>query len=303
MSQHSMNIPNESGAEYRADVNAALQALASQSRGATGPATTYAGQIWLDTTTNLRKRRNAANSAWLVEGTLDEIMVIPRSSNTVLGVSDMRKRFLGTGTYTQTFESVPILGADWFCYYRNNGAGVITLDPTSAETINGLATLPLQPGDGGMIFCDGTALYFVGALTGPAFSVNLGGVDQGGVSSAAYTKILHNTVEYDTYAAFDLINHRYVVKVPGLYQFILQSTVAALTTDQVLLNSLLYINGAEYGVVEPYTSGTGAQTSIYVGQPMLAVGDYVEHYFRIGAPGTSIIHGSSHLTKFSGRKI
>jgi len=48
MSQHDMVISNADGATVRADVNGALQALASTSKGNARPSTVYAGQIWLD---------------------------------------------------------------------------------------------------------------------------------------------------------------------------------------------------------------------------------------------------------------
>ena len=51
MSQHDMTLDNASGAAFRADANAALQALASTSKGNTAPATPYAGQHWIDDNT------------------------------------------------------------------------------------------------------------------------------------------------------------------------------------------------------------------------------------------------------------
>ncbi len=68
MSQASLAIPNESGANFRADVNAALQALASMMSGATAPSVTYAYQFWIDTSggSPILKQRNAANNAWIV---------------------------------------------------------------------------------------------------------------------------------------------------------------------------------------------------------------------------------------------
>jgi len=70
MSQHSLNIPNESGAAFRADVNNALQALASLNSGTSAPSTTYAYMPWYDTTNGLLKIRNGANSAWIIVGPL-----------------------------------------------------------------------------------------------------------------------------------------------------------------------------------------------------------------------------------------
>jgi hypothetical protein len=73
MSQSALNIPNESGASFRADVNTALQALASLSSGNTAPSTTYAYQFWVDTSgaNPILKIRNGANSAWVTVGRVD----------------------------------------------------------------------------------------------------------------------------------------------------------------------------------------------------------------------------------------
>lgn len=60
-----MDIANAGGSAFRADLNLALLALISQSSGATAPATTFAYQLWADTTTGILKQRNAANSAWI----------------------------------------------------------------------------------------------------------------------------------------------------------------------------------------------------------------------------------------------
>lgn len=68
--QHSMNIANQAGASFRADLNNALQALAGSNSGAAAPATTYAYQFWADTTNGLLKQRNAANTAWITVGLL-----------------------------------------------------------------------------------------------------------------------------------------------------------------------------------------------------------------------------------------
>lgn len=67
-SQHDMDITTadaNTGVTFRAAINAALQALASTSTGATAPATTYANQFWADTTANKLKIRNTANTAWI----------------------------------------------------------------------------------------------------------------------------------------------------------------------------------------------------------------------------------------------
>ena len=65
MSQHDFDVANQAFAATRADINAALQALASRNSGATAPAATFAYMWWADTTTGILKQRNAANSAWV----------------------------------------------------------------------------------------------------------------------------------------------------------------------------------------------------------------------------------------------
>ena len=65
MSQTDLNVANASGAAVRTDINAHLDALASQSSGATSPTTTFPNQWWLDTSTNILKQRDNANTAWV----------------------------------------------------------------------------------------------------------------------------------------------------------------------------------------------------------------------------------------------
>src|SRR5262245_20388174 len=72
MSQHDYVIDNQAGAPFRADLNSALQAIVSNNSGTSEPATKYAYMLWVDTTANLLKMRNAANNAWI---TLDAIGV------------------------------------------------------------------------------------------------------------------------------------------------------------------------------------------------------------------------------------
>jgi hypothetical protein len=70
MPQHDMVLDNQSGLSFRQDLNNALSALVGLSSGAVAPSTTYGYQLWADTTAGQLKQRNAANSAWVVIGTL-----------------------------------------------------------------------------------------------------------------------------------------------------------------------------------------------------------------------------------------
>ena len=70
MSQHDYVLENANGATYRADGNALYDAMATLNSGATAPTTTFANMWWADTSTNILKRRNNANTAWISFGDL-----------------------------------------------------------------------------------------------------------------------------------------------------------------------------------------------------------------------------------------
>lgn len=67
-----MNIANQGFPAFRADLNDALVALVSNNSGASAPATTFANQLWYDTTNNILKIRNEDNDAWISIATLDQ---------------------------------------------------------------------------------------------------------------------------------------------------------------------------------------------------------------------------------------
>ena len=72
MATHDYVINNQSASAFRSDLNGALQAVVTQNSNAIAPATTYANMIWYDTANNEIKKRNEANSDWVVLGTINE---------------------------------------------------------------------------------------------------------------------------------------------------------------------------------------------------------------------------------------
>lgn len=172
MPQNDFDIANQAGAAFRSDVNSALQALATLSSGATAPATTYARMWWVDTTTNTLKQRNAANSGWIVRGTMDETLVLSRSSNTILGESDREKVLIATGSYTQTFTAAATLGAGWAIDVVVDSGVTLTLDPNSSETIDGATTKVIVGPAQGRVVCTGSVFRTIGL--NPITSITLG---------------------------------------------------------------------------------------------------------------------------------
>lgn len=66
MAQADLNVANQSGSAFRADLNNQLLALGTLMSGASEPSTTYAYMLWADTTADVLKMRNAANNGWII---------------------------------------------------------------------------------------------------------------------------------------------------------------------------------------------------------------------------------------------
>jgi hypothetical protein len=88
-----------------------------------------------------------------------EIVRVARTSNTQIGAANRSNLIdITSGTFSQTFAAAATLTSGWFCYIRNSGTGDITLDPDGAETIDGLTTYIMYPGECRLVQCDGTVL-------------------------------------------------------------------------------------------------------------------------------------------------
>lgn len=98
---------------------------------------------------------NALEFAGLPSGS--EIIRVARTSNTALTPSNRGNLIdITSGTFTQTFNAAATLTDGWFCYIRNSGTGDITLDPDSSETIDGVSSYIMYPGECRLIQCDGS---------------------------------------------------------------------------------------------------------------------------------------------------
>jgi hypothetical protein len=162
--QHDMVINNDTRTAVRADLNNALLAIASQHEGAADPSTLYKYQRRARTDLGVMLRRNAANSGDLLDGTLAETLVVAKSGAFTVGLADYQRTFICTGTWSMAFAAAATLRDGWWCAIKNDGAGVITLNPDGAETIDGSATLDLAAGQSCMVCCDGAELYVIGVL-------------------------------------------------------------------------------------------------------------------------------------------
>lgn len=95
-----------------------------------------------------------------------------RTSNTILGVADNGTLIdVTSGSFTQTFTAAATLGNGWWCMYRNIGTGGITLDPNASETIDGVTSGLIVPGDMYTIFCDGSGFVTERRCAGPMLTL------------------------------------------------------------------------------------------------------------------------------------
>ena len=65
MATHDYVLANQSGSSFRTDLNNALAAVVTNNSSSSEPSTKYAYMLWVDSTNNLVKLRNAANNAWI----------------------------------------------------------------------------------------------------------------------------------------------------------------------------------------------------------------------------------------------
>ncbi len=132
---------------------------AFDARLATRLATQQQAEAGLDSTQLMTPLRVAQFHALQPKG---EIQRLARTSHIKLTAAEFG-RFIDitSGSFTQTFDPVATLGQGWFCYLRNSGTGDITLDPYGSETLDGLTSYVMYPGEVRLVLCDGTALRSV----------------------------------------------------------------------------------------------------------------------------------------------
>ena len=133
MAQHDYNIANQSGADFRADLNNALLAIATVNSGSTEPSTTFAHQLWVDTSSSVLKIRNAADNAWITTG------VSITASNTFTG--NLTGNVTGNLTGNVT----------------GNVTGDLTGNADSADTLSTARTISLSGDVVGTASFDGSA--------------------------------------------------------------------------------------------------------------------------------------------------
>ena len=172
MSQHDMDVANGAGVVVRADINAALQALASSSSGSSAPSPSFPCQLWADTGTSRLKRRNLANSAWLDEGPLDAALRDAASQGEFISDTGAANAYVCNfvPALTVRSESTPlrfkVANANTTASTINDGIGTVSLVGAAHAALqggeliaNGIAWVQWNASVGGgsyvLLFCTG----------------------------------------------------------------------------------------------------------------------------------------------------
>jgi hypothetical protein len=160
MAQHDYDIANQSGANFRADLNNALDAIVSNNSGSSEPSTTFAYEWWIDTSANVLKLRNSANNAWIT------LPLSITADNSTSGALTVNGNLSTTGTLDVNGGEV-ILDADADTSitadtddqidFKIGGTDVATL--TNSHLVLKGTTPKITIGDGG---AEDTALIFDG---------------------------------------------------------------------------------------------------------------------------------------------
>jgi len=211
---------------------------------------------------------NANALVTLPGGAKDVFAVFDPAAREVLGISgsatlalaDLGNAVFFTGASASNLNLPAIAtvprGAGWML--RNAGFAALTIDPNGAETINGVATLVLQAGQGAFIFHNGSAWECIiagGTATGLSLMAAADGPAVRSIAGAAPIPALSGvgTWQYITAAAGDPL----VLPSGGTWAWFFLSFLASSSTWGGVYNA-----GISAGAT---TIAAGVANTIYVG--------------------------------------
>lgn len=156
MAQHDFNIANQGFPAFRSDLNNALSAAASLSSGTSAPTTTFAYQLWYDTTNDILKIRNGDDDAWI------NIFTFNQTADTVdlningIAVANTDTDTTNTGNVTLDFSA----NQNFVLTLTGN----VTLDNPTTETVGQSGFIVfIQDATGGRTVSLGTDYETAGA--------------------------------------------------------------------------------------------------------------------------------------------
>jgi hypothetical protein len=190
--------------------------------------------------------------------------------------------YTGTGAATVTLPVASSVGDTYFLRIRNQGGGVLLIDPQGTDLINGVTSLNLAPEDSAMFITDGaTKWYTVGLGQNAAFTFDYVSISvaPGGATTLAGAQL--NRIAYRFTGA---LNSNAVIIVPQtVQQYWVNNqttgnfTLGVKTASQVIpvlvnqdASAILYCDGQDVVLADTSTisvpvavsqGGTGASTA------------------------------------------
>ncbi len=156
MAQHDYVIDNQAFPATRADINSVLQAIVSNNSGSSAPSTTFANQIWYDSSANILYIRNEDNDANIpllqldqsgdVAATLATIIDVLDKSGTNTAGTDLTIR-AGAGTGTGAGGKIILQTADGGSSgssVNSHATAVTILDDGKTGILETAPTVPLE---------------------------------------------------------------------------------------------------------------------------------------------------------------
>lgn len=313
---HDYSIANQTFPNTRTDINNVLADIQSTNSGASAPTTSVPFKLWADSTNNVMKIRNAADSAHISLLNISGDLVVSKTTTATLTIADLQRLVLADSTGGVFTITMPAASAfpegGTLSFRRSAGTATVTLAragsdrfywPTNDTAGYTSVVLPTI-GDTLTVMSNGTDSWYVVAdgIDGPRFEARSAGGET--MTSVTYTKIVFNTESIDTHAAYDpTTNYRFTPLVPGYYSVNIIGAIDSVA-DGKLWTVAVYKNGTITKQNGGYSGATGTLLAeISYELFMNGTTDYLEAFGFNGDATGRLISASATNTLFQANRV